>query len=79
VAGPARPSLTHGNRSPHQVQMRGEKEGLEKGRGGAHHGQMETNGIGDAASGRRRAKHNMVPMARGGHEGEARGGGSAGA
>jgi hypothetical protein len=56
--------------------MRGEEEGMERGRGGAHHGRMETNDMGDAASGGWRAKRDKAPMARGGRGGEARGGGS---
>jgi hypothetical protein len=51
--------------------MRGEEEGMERGRGGAHHGRMETNDMGDAASSRRRAKCDKAPMARGGRGGEA--------
>jgi hypothetical protein len=49
---------------------------MERGRGGAHHGRMETNGMGDAASGGRRAKRGKAPMARGGRGREARGDGS---
>jgi hypothetical protein len=71
VAGPARPSPGHGKRLPHRAQMRGEEEGMERGRGGAHHGRMETNDMGDAASSRRRAKCDKAPMARGGRGGEA--------
>jgi hypothetical protein len=38
VAGLARPSPGHGKWSSHQAQMRGEEEGMERGRGGAHMG-----------------------------------------
>jgi hypothetical protein len=76
VAGPARPSPGHGKRSPHRAQTRGEEEGMERGRGGAHHGRMETNDMGDTASGGRRAKRGKAPMARGGRGREARGDGS---
>jgi hypothetical protein len=48
---------------------------MERGRGGAHHGRMETNDMGDAASRGRRAKRGKAPMARGGRGREVRGDG----
>ena len=65
------PAMASGH---HTERKRG--EGMERGRGGAHHGRVETNDMGDTASGGRRAKRGKAPMARGGRGREVRGDGS---